>query len=150
MIRGLFLILLISCGGTVRGQDSAPNAASPLTLQEAISIAQSNNPNLKNALLASSIANEQIAEARTARFPTVKIYALGSQLLTPVDFTFERGIFGTFPGIGPVPADRTKIHTPLRPTFYGVSQILQPLTQQYKIGLNIRLAGLGKTLSDEK
>jgi len=150
MIRRLFLVLLISWGCTVRGQDSASNAASTLALEEAIRIAQSNNPNLKNALLASSIASDQIAEARTARFPTVKIYALGSQLLTPVDFTFDRGIFGTFPGIGPVPADKTKIHTPLRPTFYGVSQILQPLTQQHKIGLNIRLAGLGKTLSDEK
>ena len=153
MNRGLPLVSLLFVfllGIPTLAQESAPAELPLLTLQEAIRIAQSNNPNLKNALLDSSIAAEQIAEARTARFPTIKIYALGSQLLTPIDFTFDRGIFGTFPGIGPVPADKTKIHTPLRPTFYGVSQILQPLTQQYKIGLNIRLAGLGKTLSDEK
>ncbi len=150
MIRRLFLVLLISCGGTVRGQGSASTAASPLTLEEAIRIAQSNNPNLKNALLASSIAEDKIAEARSSRFPSVKFYALGSQLLTPLDFTFDQGIFGTFPGIGPVPADKTKIHTPLRPTFFSVTQASQPLSQQYKIGLNIRLANLGKTLSDEK
>lgn len=154
MNRGLFLLMFLSFvslfGTPSIAQESAPAELPVLTLQDAIRIAQANNPSLKNALLASSIANEQIAEARTARFPSVKIYALGSQLLTPVDFTFDRGIFGTFPGIGPVPADKTRIHTPLRPTFYGVSQMLQPLTQQYKIGLNIRLAGLGKTLSDEK
>jgi len=153
MNRGLPLVSLLFVfllGIPALAQESAPVELPLLTLQEAIRIAQSNNPTLKNALLDSSIADEQIAEARTARFPTIKIYALGSQLLTPIDFTFDRGTFGTFPGIGPVPADRTKIHTPLRPTFYGVSQILQPLTQQYKIGLNIRLAGLGKTLSDEK
>lgn len=154
MNRGLLvlasLFLLFLPGSPSLAQEAPPADLPVLTLQDAIHIAQGNNPNLKNALLASSIAEDKIAEARTSRYPSIKFYALGSQLLTPLDFTFDKGVFGTFPGIGPIPADRTKIHTPLRPTFFAVTQAAQPLSQQYKIGLNIRLAGLGKTLSDEK
>ncbi len=150
MIRRLFLTLLIFCGGTVRGQDSARNAASPLTLEEAIRIAQANNRQIKNAALTVSIDEDQVAEARTYRFPSVKVYALGSQLLAPVDFTFPKGAFGSFSGIGPVPSTDTKIHTPLRPTFYGLMQVSQPVSQQHKIGLNIRLAKLAKLADEQK
>jgi hypothetical protein len=40
-----------------------------------------------------------------------------------VDLTFQKGVFGAFPGMGPVPAKETKIHTPLPPTFYGLMQL---------------------------
>lgn len=150
MIRWLSLVLLISCGAAVRGQDSAPNVAPPLSLEEAISIAQANNRQIKNAALTVSIDEDQIAEARTYRFPSINVYALGSQLLTPVDFTFPKGAFGSFSGIGPIPAADTKIHTPLRPTFYGFTQLSQPLSQQHKIGLNIRLAKLTKLADEQK
>jgi len=94
--------------------------------------------------------DDQVQEARTYRLPSVNFYALGTQLLTPVDFTFEKGAFGTYPGVGPIPSTDTKIHTPLRPTFYGIVQVSQPLSQQYKIGLNIRLAKLNKQADVEK
>ena len=132
------------------GQEPSSNAAPVLTLAEAISIAQANNPQIKNALLATSVDDDQIAEARTYRFPSVNFYGLGAQLLTPVDFTFQKGVFGSFPGIGPVPATNTQIHTPRQPTFYSVTQISQPLSQQHKIGLNIRLARLGKLVDEQK
>jgi len=67
-----------------------------------------------------------------------------------VDFTFQKGVFGDFPGTGPVPGKDTKIHTPLRPTFYGLMQVSQPLSQQYKIGLNIRQAKLAKLADEQK
>ena len=60
----LFFVYLL--GIPSLAQESAPMDLPLLTLQDAIRISQSNNPNLKNALLASTIANEQIAEARTA------------------------------------------------------------------------------------
>ncbi len=104
----------------------------------------------KNAQLFASIDDDQIAEARTYRFPSLNLYALGSQLLTPVNFTFQQGVLGTFPGIGPVPATNTQIHTPLRPTFYGLTQLSQPLSQQYKFGLNIMQAKLTKLVDEQK
>jgi len=143
------LFFLICSSIAVRAQESAPSEH-PLTLDEAINLAQANNRQVKNAILAVAIDEDQVAEARTYRKPSISVYALGSQLLTPVDFTFQKGVFGTFPVIGPVPATDTKIHTPLRPTFYGLMQVSQPLSQQYKTGLNIRLAKLTKLVDEQR
>ena len=146
----LILVFLVCSSLTVRAQESAPSGGPPLTLDEAINVAQGNNRQVKNAILAAAIDEDQIAEARTYRKPSLNVYALGSQLLTPLDFTFQKGVFGTFPGIGPVPATETKIHTPSRPTFFGFMQVSQPLSQQYKIGLNIRQAKLTKLVDEQK
>ncbi len=146
MIRPLLLLLLFGTGFSTFAQ----NAVRVLTLEDAVSLAQANNRLVKNAQLSVSMSDDQIAEARTYRFPSLNLYALGSQLLTPVDFTFQRGAFGSFPGIGPVPATDTRIHTPLRPTFYALTQFSQPLSQQYKIGLNIKQAKLAKLVDEQK
>jgi outer membrane protein TolC len=147
MIRPLLLLLLLfGTGFSTFAQD----AVRVLTLEDAVSLAQANNRLVKNAQLSVSMSDDQIAEARTYRFPSLNLYALGSQLLTPVNFTFQRGAFGSFPGIGPVPATDTRIHTPLRPTFYGLTQFSQPLSQQYKIGLNIKQAKLAKLVDEQK
>ena len=150
MIYRLLVIFLICNGLAVSAQEPAPSGPPPLTLEEAINLAQANNRQVKNAILAVAIDDDQIAEARTYRKPSLNVYALGSQLLTPLDFTFQKGVFGTFPGIGPVPATETKIHTPSRPTFFGFMQVSQPLSQQYKIGLNIRQAKLAKLVDEQK
>jgi outer membrane protein TolC len=150
MIRPLLFCLLVGTSVSALAQDSAPSESAVLTLDQAVSIAQANNRSIKNAQLAASIDEDQIAETRTYRFPSLNIYALGSQLLTAVDFSFRRGAFGTFPGIGPVPATDTRIHTPLRPAFYGLTQFSQPLSQQYKIGLNIKQARLAKLIDEQK
>lgn len=152
-VMSLFFLVLpvfLTCAGSTTKAQQAQTAVAPLTLEEAISIAQANNRQIKNAILTISIDEDQIAEAHTYRLPSMNIYALGSQLLTPVDFTFQKGVFGDFPGIGPVPATDTKIHTPLRPTFYGLTQVSQPLSQQYKIGLNIRQAQLAKLVDEQR
>ncbi len=150
MIRPLLFCLLVGSSVSVFAQDSAPPESVVLTLEQAVSIAHANNRSVKNAQLVASIDEDQIAEARTYRFPSLNLYALGSQLLTPVDFSFQRGAFGSFPGIGPVPATDTRIHTPLRPTFYALTRFSQPLSQQYKIGLNIKQAKLAKLVDEQK
>ena len=150
MISRLGWVLLACFGTAAYAQDAAPNTPAVLTLEEAVNLSVANNREIKNAVLTTAIDEDQVAEARTYRFPSINFYALGSQLLTPVDFTFQKGVFGDFPGIGPVPATETKIHTPLRPTFYGLVQVSQPLSQQYKIGLNIRLAKLNRQADEQK
>jgi outer membrane protein TolC len=150
MIRSLLFCLIFGTSLPASAQDSARSQQAALTLEEAVSIAQGSNRNVKIAQLTTSIDDDKIAEARTYRFPSVNLYALGSQLLTPIDFTFNEGAFGRFPGIGPVPATQTKIHTPLRPTFYGLVQFSQPLSQQYKIGLNIKQAKLSKLVDEQR
>src|SRR5215831_1677439 len=150
MIYRLLFFFLICGGLTLKAQDSTPSGPPPLTLDEAVSLAQANNRQVKIAALTAAIDADKIAEARTYRLPSLSVYALGSELLTPVDFTFQKGVFGSFPGIGPVPPTNTKIHTPLQPTFYGFMQFSQPLSQQYKIGLNIQMAKLAKAADEQK
>src|SRR5260370_39837819 len=150
MIRPLLFFFLVGTSVSALAQDSAPSESAVLTLEQTVSISQANNRSVKNAQLAATIDDDQIAEARTYRFPSINLYALGSQLLTPVNFSFQKGAFGTFPGIGPVPAINTQIHTPLRPTFYALTQFSQPLSQQYKFGLNIKLARLAKLVDEQK
>ncbi|MGH9773645.1 MAG: TolC family protein [Candidatus Acidiferrales bacterium] len=150
MIRPFLFFLLVGTSVSAFAQNSTSSEPAVLTLEQAVSIAQANNRSVKNAQLAVSIDEDQIAEARTYRFPSLNLYALGSQLLTPVDFSIRRGAFGSFPGIGPVPATNTNIHTPLRPTFYGLTRFSQPLSQQYKIGLNIKQAEVSKLADEQK
>ena len=87
MIRPLLLLLLFGTGFSTFAQD----AVRVLTLEDAVSLAQANNRLVKNAQLSVSMSDDQIAEARTYRFPALNLYALGSELLTPVNFTFNRG-----------------------------------------------------------
>jgi len=150
MLRLCFFSFLAAFAFSCYAQEASPPEASFLTLDQAVREAQANNRLVKNAQLFLSIDDDHVAEARTYRLPSLSFRGLGSQLLTPVDFTFEKGAFGTFPGIGPVPAQNTDIHTPLRPTFYGVVQVLQPISQQYKIGLNISQAKLSRLVDEQK
>jgi outer membrane protein TolC len=151
MIYWLLFFFLICGSLTLNAQDSTSSGPAPLTLDEAVSLAQANNRQVKIAALTAAIDADKIAEARTNRLPSLSIYALGSALLTPVDFTFQKGVFGQFPGIGPVPPANTKIHTPpFQPTFYGFMQFSQPLSQQYKTGLNIQMAKLAKAADEQK
>src|SRR5215472_4660508 len=149
MIYRLLFIFLICTSFAVRAQEPTSSGPPPLTLDEAVNLVQANNRQVKNAILTAAIDEDQIAETRTYRKPSISVYALGSQLLSPVNFTFQKGVFGNFPGIGSVPPTNTNIHTPSRPTFYGFMQLSQPLSQQYKVGLNIRLAELARVADEQ-
>ena len=50
------------------------------------------------------------------------------------------------PGVGPI----FSIGTARRPTAIFAGQILQPLSQQYRIGLEIKQAGLAREVEGEK
>ncbi len=58
----------------------------------------------------------------------------------------EAGQFGTYPGIGPIPATNTNISTPSKPTAYVFATASQPLLTLYKINLHIH----GQQLSVEQ
>jgi outer membrane protein TolC len=70
-------------------------------------------------------------------------------LLQPFDFSFRKGVFGTYPNIGPVPGNNAKIHNPAQFTTYLTGGIDEPLTQQYKIGLGIRATEIGRDIARE-
>lgn len=121
-----------------------------LTLERAIQLALQDNRQIKNAEIEVFKFEDRLAAARTQRLPEFKITALGSQLLSSIDFKFERGVFGNYPGLGPIPSTDTTISTPRRPTFLFAGQINQPLSQLYRIGLNLKQIGAGREIAEQQ
>jgi outer membrane protein len=120
-----------------------------LTLDDAISIALSNNRVVKNSVLEAQKYDFQVSTIRSRRLPHFQFSVLGGELLQPFDFTFAKGVFGTYPGTGPIPSTNAKVHTPAQLTAYMTGGMDVPLSQQYKIGLGIRATELGREIAKE-
>src|SRR5437899_5762155 len=106
-----------------------------LTLDEAISLARSNNRDLKQSGLDIGKQREALGEAKTHLYPRLDTSVLAAQLLTPLDFTIKKGQLGTFSGTGPIPASNTDLHTAARPIAIASVTATQPLTQLFRIHL---------------
>ena len=126
-------------------QQDAPT----LTLDDAVSIALANNRLVKNSMLEAQKYDFQVSTIRSRRLPHFQFSAIGGELLQPFDFTFAKGVFGTYPGVGPIPSTDAKVHTPARLTAFLNGSIDVPLLQQYKIGLGIRATELGRDIAKE-
>lgn len=120
-----------------------------LTLDDAVSLAVSNNRLVKNSALEAQKFDSRVSTARSLRLPQFHFSVLGGELLNSVDFTFPRGAFGTYPSTGPIPQNEAKVHTPRRFATYITGALAEPITQQYKIGLGIRATELGRDIADE-
>src|SRR5438034_11804369 len=113
------------------------NGATVLTLDEALRLARSNNRDLKQFGFDIDRQREAVGEAKTHLYPRFDTSVLAAQLLAPLDFTINKGQFGTFPGTGPIPGSNTDLHTPARPIAIAAVTATQPLTQLIRIHLSI-------------
>jgi outer membrane protein TolC len=111
------------------------NGATVLTLDEALQLAKSNNRDLKQVGFDVGKQREALGEAKTHLYPRLDTSVLAAQLLAPIDFTINKGQFGTFPGTGPIPGSNTDLHTPARPIAIASVTATQPLTQLIRIHL---------------
>jgi outer membrane protein TolC len=148
LIRNCLLVAITSLtlAMAAPGQERTENA---LTLDQAIELARSHNRELKQAGLEIHKQQEAFSEARTQLYPRFDTYFLGSELLTPLDFTIKSGTLGTFPATGPIPAKDSVIHTPARPVAIASVTVTQPLTQLLRIDLSIRQQRLATELSQQ-
>jgi len=148
--KPLLLLLTILAVAPIRSvaQKTAPEVPM-LTLEDAVSIALANNRMVKNSGLEAQKYDFQVSTMRSRRLPHFQFSVLGGELLQPFDFTFAKGVFGTYPGTGPIPSTDAKVHTPARLTAFMNGSIDQPLTQQYKIGLGIRATEIGRNIAKE-
>jgi outer membrane protein TolC len=71
-------------------------------------------------------------------------------LLTPVHFPFSQGAFGDYPGVGPIPGTDTEVSVPRQLTYYFFSQVSQPITQLFRIGLGIESAVATHAIEQER
>jgi outer membrane protein TolC len=121
-----------------------------LTLDNAIKLAIENNRSAKNARIEVEKQTDNLAAAKTHRLPTFKLDSLVSQPLSTFDTHFDKGVFGTYPGIGPVPFEDTTITSSTKPTAVTLLQIAQPLTQLKRIGLQIKQQELQRQISQSE
>jgi outer membrane protein len=146
----LLLLAILAFALAIRSLAQQPTQDAPtLTLDDAVSIALANNRVVKNSVLEAQKFDFQVSTMRSRRLPNFHFSVLGGELLQPFDFTFAKGVFGNYPGTGPIPSTDAKVHTPARLTAFLNGSIDQPLTQQYKIGLGIRATELGRDIAKE-
>jgi outer membrane protein len=144
---GLVALLVAS---TATGQTMADAPGERLTLDAAVKMAVANNRQVQTARLEVDKAEASVAAARTRRLPIFETEATASQLLFPVEFAFPQGAFGTFASTGPIPATDTTINVPRQPTYYLSSQVSQPVSQLFQIGLNIKSAATARDIQRER
>src|SRR5262245_52470719 len=131
---------------------SAPASlhAQVTTLDEAIRATEAANRTIQVAQLEREKAVRDVKAAETHRWPVFSVTALGSQPLTQLGITLERGSLGVYPLNGPIPGQTTTLTSPLRFGLIGYASVAQPLTQQHKIGLGIDLARVGVDAASEQ
>ena len=144
-----YCFLALVTPAVVAGQSADGSMNERLSLEAAIRIAIENNRQLQTARLEVDKADADVASARTHRLPVFDAEVTASQLLTPVEFGFPKGAFGEFSGIGPVPAVDTTVKVPRQPTMYVTSQVSQPISQLFRIGLGVRSAVANRDIERE-
>ena len=144
------LLLLLGSTNLALGQQPNTSRAEPLTLERAISLALRENRPVQNAQLEVDKFEDRLAALRTKRLPSFKVSTLVSQPLTRLEFHFEKGVFGDIPGTGPVPDEDTTISSPMTPTALVTGQITQPLSQLYRIKLNLKQLEVSRQIGEEE
>ncbi len=147
---GLASCFALLLPAVVAAQSTTVAISQRLTLDTAVKLALENNRQLQSSVLQVKKAEEDIAVARTHRYPVFDVEGQASQLITPVDFAFPQGAFGEFPGIGPVPATDTKVSVPQQLTYYLASQMSQPITQLFRVNLGIDNAVATRAIEQER
>ena len=142
----LAIILVMASPLSVPAQQAAGAPGEVLTLDDAVSLALRENRQVKNAQLSVGQAGDAVEAARTLRMPSMYFYSLVSQQLLKHDAGSDSSGTEVVPGVGPF----FSIGTARRPTAIFAGQILQPLSQQYRIRLDIAQAGLAREVEGEK
>src|SRR5260370_3574241 len=140
------LLLLLAAGNGARAQTASPPV---LTIDDAVETAMKGNRRVQSSILDVSRAGEGTADVKTQRLPQFKVYFLGGEALRSIDFTIPRGVLGTYQGIGPIPGQSSKISTPQTFTGLVLGQATQPVSQLWKIHLQILESKIGEELAQE-
>src|SRR5438552_10955443 len=143
-LAALFLLLATPLAGWC--QQITPSSTEVLSLDEAINIALQNNRPLKNSRLNVEKGEDEIRSVRTSRLPSTHFYALVSQDMVKHETNLTSPFTGVFPGIEPF----FTLSTLRRPTAVFAAQVLQPLSQQYRIGLAIDAVKLARDEEQQK
>src|SRR5882724_3087563 len=143
-LLGLFLLILIR--SPVYAQQSAATSAELLTLEQAIALALRDNHATKIAQLEVDKADENISAAKTYRLPSLHAYTLFTGNLAKNKLEVQNPAANLFPGLGPF----FTLNDRRKPTAIFAASVIEPLTQQYRIGLNIKLERVSREVAQAK
>src|ERR1041384_2372508 len=144
---GFLVVGLIILGAEGATLAQSPTASSEsLTLDQAIDLALRNNHAIKIAEYGVARAEEDISVAKTSRLPSLHLHTLFSGNLAKNDIRLPNPAADQFPGLGPffLLTDERKLSTIFATT------AVEPLSQQYRIGLNIKLERLSREMAQAK
>ncbi len=116
---------------------AGPGRAETLSLEEALRLALANNTAIVNSKLQLAAAGDDVAALRTTRYPRMDIRGGVSHTLEDQSYTFDQGVWGTYPAIGEVPAQDITIDSADGTTRIWSAGVTQPLSQQYRLGLSV-------------
>ena len=138
-------LIVLSAHGASRAQ-SPTSSTEALTLDQAIDMALRNNHAIKIAAFGVARAEEDISVAKTYRLPSLHMLTLVSGNLAKNDIRIPNPAANQFPGIGPF----FLITQERKPTAVFAATAVEPLTQQYRIGLQIKLERLSHEMAQAK
>jgi outer membrane protein TolC len=143
-IRNSFLVLLLLLPATIfRGwcQQVSLAPSEALTLEQAVALALRDNHSVREAELEEGKSGDALAATRTNRLPSINAYSIATE-----QFFKPEGIGNVFPGVGPF----FSVGVPRRPHASFAGLILQPLSQQYRLSLNVKQAKLTQDTQRER
>jgi outer membrane protein len=120
-----------------------------LSLDQALEIALRQNVMIANAELEAQAAGDEVAALRTRRLPRFDVMGRTSQNLQDQEYTFDQGVWGTYPVIGAVPPRDVTIESATGATSLVSFGVTQPLAQQYRIGLSIEQGEVKEQMAAE-
>lgn len=145
-IAGLAVLLTTAAGAAAESPDPT---APLLKLDDAIEMAVSQNHLLDGAARAVDAAKDRAAALRTRRLPAVALSAFELRWTDSLDLTIPAGSLGNVPPIGPFPTQDATLSIPADNGGLAMVSVSQPITQQYKIGLGVKLADLDRGIAEE-
>jgi len=150
MLKGTILLafalgMLVPCGAA-SAQVAAPSAGETLTLEQATALALRDNHAMKIAKLAVERTDEDISATKTFRLPSLHAFTLVQGNLANNELKVQNPAANLFPGLGPFFAldDRRKV------TEIFAASAIEPLSQQYRIGLQIKSQRVSRELAQAK
>lgn len=142
----LYAVVLSSLVVLTSGPVAA--AGEVLTLEEALSLALTNNPGVENANLDIEKIGDQVSATRTRQYPAFTTTVHGSRNFEEESYTIEQGALGNVAGT-PVPNQTTNLETKEDFSAQFEVEVRQPLTKLYSIGLNLDKLEVDRKISDQ-
>ena len=120
-----------------------------LSVDEAVRLALAHNRLIQSAVLDVARADAEVKAGSTRRLPSISVLAeAGESLMTPY-LSLDAGALGTTSG-GPIPANYVKLYASQTPSAFVFGQVLEPLTSQYRLGLEMKALRVGREISSER